>query len=152
MTDPADPEFLRCLPIVLQFEGGKVDDKDDPGGRTNQGITQHTFDRACDAWGVPRRDVFTITPSEVSGIYAEDYWVPSGAYALGWPMNLLVFDSAVQHGVARAKRWMMRYDTPKAFLDGRQQFYEDIIASHPVQAKYRKGWFHRVDVLRQLST
>ena len=35
--------FDLFLPIVLQFEGGYVDDPTDPGGETNKGITMATF-------------------------------------------------------------------------------------------------------------
>jgi type VI secretion system secreted protein VgrG len=38
--------FDLFLPIVLKFEGGHVDDPDDPGGETNKGITMATF-RLC---------------------------------------------------------------------------------------------------------
>jgi len=38
------PEFAAALPFVLRWEGGYVDHPDDPGGRTNKGVTQKTYD------------------------------------------------------------------------------------------------------------
>ena len=102
---PIPSNFARSLAITLRFEGGRVDDKDDPGGRTNYGITQSTFWADCDARRVPRRDVFTITMAEVGAIYLTRYWNACGAAWLGWAMCLLVFDAAVNHGVARAKEF-----------------------------------------------
>jgi lysozyme family protein len=145
---PADPEFERCLPITLKFEGGKVDDPSDPGGRTAFGITQRTFDRFCTEWRLPHRDVFSITPEEVHDIYAEDYWVPSGAVDCRWPMNLLIFDAAVNHGVSRAKRWAIKATGPMDFLAIREKFYADLILARPSSAKFRRGWMARVNALR----
>lgn len=150
LPTPADADFERCLPITLKFEGGKSDDKDDRGGRTNMGITQTTFDHACAEWGKPTRDVWTITMDEVRGIYAEDYWVPSGAVDQAWPMNLLIFDAAVNHGVGRAKRWAAQCTTPTDFLNRRERFYHDIVAAHPSNAKFLKGWLARVNALRSV--
>ena len=38
--------FDVFLPMLLNFEGGYVDDPNDPGGETNKGITMATF-RQC---------------------------------------------------------------------------------------------------------
>ena len=35
--------FQECLKVVLQHEGGKVDNKSDRGGRTAYGITQRVY-------------------------------------------------------------------------------------------------------------
>ena len=37
-------DFSEALRLVLAQEGGRVDDPRDPGGRTNRGITQATYD------------------------------------------------------------------------------------------------------------
>jgi lysozyme family protein len=36
--------FEAALPFVLRWEGGFVDHPNDPGGRTNQGVTQKVYD------------------------------------------------------------------------------------------------------------
>ncbi len=36
-------DFDLFLPMLLKFEGGYVDDPDDPGGETNKGIDMATF-------------------------------------------------------------------------------------------------------------
>jgi len=38
--------FVIFLPMLLKFEGGYVDDPEDPGGRNEQGVTMLTF-RGC---------------------------------------------------------------------------------------------------------
>ena len=39
-----NPEYLLAKKFTAQWEGGKVDDPDDPGKRTNAGVTQKTYD------------------------------------------------------------------------------------------------------------
>ncbi len=41
--------FDLYLPQLLRFEGGFVDDPNDPGGATNRGITLATFQRCAQA-------------------------------------------------------------------------------------------------------
>jgi lysozyme family protein len=43
--------FQPSLAFTLGFERGKVDHPKDPGGRTNRGITQRTYDAHRDSKG-----------------------------------------------------------------------------------------------------
>ena len=45
--------FRAALPFVLRWEGGFVHHPDDPGGATNQGVTQRVYDawRAAEGTG-----------------------------------------------------------------------------------------------------
>ena len=90
------------LPFTLRYEGGKVDDPRDPGGRTNKGVTQRTFTAWLAKSGKPSRDVCTITDPELQAIYRSSYWnavkgddLPDGA-------DLVLFDYGVNSGPARA--------------------------------------------------
>lgn len=153
VTSPAPTlsNFARALPVTLRFEGGRVDDKDDPGGRTNYGVTQATFWADCDRRKVPRRDVFTITMAEVGAIYLARYWTPCGAPWLTWALCLLVFDAAVNHGVARAREFLTHADTPERYLDCRVAFYHALVRRRPQSQKYLKGWLARAEVLRKIA-
>ena len=85
--------FERALPVILRSEGGYVDDPQDLGGATNQGITQKTYN----AWRKPERPVREITSDEVSAIYKQRYWKAGRSDGLAWPVSLVHFDSMVQH-------------------------------------------------------
>lgn len=153
VTSPAPTlsNFSRALAITLRFEGGKVDDPADPGGRTAYGITQRVFWADCDAREVPRRDVFTITMAEVSTIYLRRYWRASASDFQPWAMCLLVFDAAVNHGVGRAVDFLRQASTPERYLDCRVAFYHAIVRRRPASQKFLKGWLRRADILRQIA-
>ena len=99
-------DFDRTLSVVLGVEGELADrgPEADPGGLTNYGVTQGTYDAWRARKGLPEASVRDISGSEVRSIYEEVYWRPSGGPLLPWPINLLVFDYAVNSGVSRAVR------------------------------------------------
>lgn len=59
-------DYAEALRRVLVFEGGKVDHPRDPGGRTNQGVTQHVYNGYRVNKGLPQRDVFLIADADVA--------------------------------------------------------------------------------------
>ena len=72
----ADAALDDALKFVLRWEGGFVDHPNDPGGRTNKGVTQKVYDSWRQRQGQPVRDVKAIDDAEVISIYRGDYWVP----------------------------------------------------------------------------
>lgn len=70
-------DFQTFLPILLQHEGGFVNDPADPGGATNKGITISTFQScAMRLLGVaPTLDALkALTDQQAGVIYKELYW------------------------------------------------------------------------------
>jgi len=69
--------FDTFFPTLLRFEGGFVDDSDDPGGATNKGITMQTFSRcARDLLGVEPTlaNLRVLTNEQAGKIYKPLYW------------------------------------------------------------------------------
>lgn len=100
--------FDRALQFVLAWEGGYVSHPRDPGGATNLGITHRTLSdyRARNPeWGLPG-DVRNLTRPQAARIYRAGYWDPVKGDELPSGIALLVFDAAVNHGPARAIRWL----------------------------------------------
>lgn len=158
--------FERALPLILRLEGGRVDNPDDRGGRTNYGITQATYDRWRTAQRLPKADVWEITPQEVQAIYAADYWTAACCDRLAWPAALVHFDGAVNHGVRQATLFMQRALNVKddgiigpvtlAAMEGadpdrlaeailwlRLRLYFDLSAK-PGQLQFLRGWLRRL--------
>lgn len=96
--------YRSSLAAVLKYEGGKVDDRRDPGGRTAYGITFRVYDAWRKKQGLPPRDVFLITQDEVAAIYKRDYWDAIKGDELPSGVDLVTFDYAVNSGVSRASK------------------------------------------------
>jgi lysozyme family protein len=93
--------FASCLPIILQNEGGFVDDAADPGGATNLGITLDTLS----SWlgqAATVEDVRALTPATVAPIYQALYWNVAHCENCPAGVDLMVFDEAVNQGPGRA--------------------------------------------------
>jgi lysozyme family protein len=100
----AKDNFPACLAFTLKYEGGKSDDPRDPGGRTNQGVIQRTYDAYRTSKGQSHRDVYQMAPYERDEIYRRDYWGKVTGDSLPAGVDLCVFDFGVNSGPARALR------------------------------------------------
>jgi lysozyme family protein len=96
--------FVSALEFVLKWEGGLSNDPDDPGGRTNKGITQRVYDSYRKGKGLPEQDVAKISEDEVLEIYYNNYWKAAKCDVLPERLQLPVFDTAVNMGVGTAIR------------------------------------------------
>lgn len=90
------------LAFTLAYEGGKADDPRDPGGRTNQGVTQRSYAAYRAKAGQAAADVFAMTAAERDALYRTGYWDAVGGAALPAGVDLACFDFAVNSGPARA--------------------------------------------------
>lgn len=148
----AAANYPECIKFTLQFEGGKVDDPQDPGGRTNQGVTQATYNAWRKGRGLAERDVYLMENSERDAIYKGEYWDKIDGDALPLGVDLATFDVAVNSGVKRAL-WFL--DRAKAgnpssetialrICDDRMDFLRKL----PTWGRFGKGWTSRVDACR----
>ena len=102
-------KFEDAFKIVLSFEGGYVNDPADKGGETNYGITASTLNSAKNKGWVP----FNITIKDIKleyakTIYKKGYWDAINADSLPHPLDLILFDSAVNHGPNAAVKLLQR--------------------------------------------
>src|ERR1700722_14499439 len=69
--------FDLYLPLLLKFEGGYVDDPDDPGGETNKGITMAEFQQCAHALlGIEptSENLKGLTDAQAGIVYRNQYW------------------------------------------------------------------------------
>lgn len=98
--------YRECLDLTLDYEGGYVNNPRDPGGPTNRGITQKTFNAYRQLAGLPLKDVREINAAEIGEIYRKQYWNPIGGDDLPVGLDFAVYDFAVHSGVDRAVRYL----------------------------------------------
>ena len=105
--------FEYAVLQVLKREGGFVDDKNDPGGATNFGVSQRAY---------PDEDIQGMTEDRAKEIYRRDYWEPlrlselENDYVTGE-----IFDTAVNMGLNRATKIAqesLNYLGSKVAVDG----------------------------------
>lgn len=144
--------YEQALRQVLQYEGGYVNDPVDLGGATNKGIIQRTYDSFRRLWGKVKQSVRNISDEEVARIYREGYWDKCGCDDLAYPVDIVVFDSAINCGPERAKLWwnwakigdVDSFKQAQLVLNHRRAHYAALIRAKPKQAKFAKGWENRV--------
>lgn len=169
----------ECLTYILKQEGGYSNHPFDRGGATNKGITQRTYNAYLMSCQLPLRSVEEIDSYEVSEIYKKYFWDLCQCSELPIPLDLIVLDSAVQHGPARANKWLQncvgvpsdgivgdktiyavkdkvlnkRLDAViDCYINARIAFYAQIIKNDPTQAMFSKGWKNRIDsLLREIG-
>lgn len=101
-------DFLYALKLVLAYEGGYTNDPHDPGGETNLGILHTEYDRYRRELGLPTRSVKSLTRDEAADIYFRKYWVATGCDTIPGPLNIALFDSAVNTGNRQATLFLQR--------------------------------------------
>jgi lysozyme family protein len=105
MTAASYPDAIKW---VLIHEGGYVNHPRDPGGATNRGVIQRTYDAYRRRMGLPVRSVREITENEVHAIYREQYWNAVRGNDLPAGVDYLTFDYGVNSGPGRAIKDLQR--------------------------------------------
>lgn len=150
-TQPSDA-WARSRAFVRKWEGGLSTDPEDhgnwTGGRKGQGELKGT-NFGISAASYPHLDIRNLTMQQADEIYFRDYWQAAGADKLPWPACLIVFDTAVLHGVGTARKWQQEVGTnPLAFAAKRLRVYTKLDNWH----YYGAGWTNRVaDLLNEAS-
>jgi lysozyme family protein len=167
--------FDYCLAVVLRAEGGYSDRQADRGGATNHGVTQKTYDQFRKDSGLSPRDVKQISTDEVTAVYRTMYWAVAKCGLLPQPLDLYVFDGAVNHGPRRATKILqgvlgvgadgsfgpvsitaLQEETTAGhlaelannYLAARLDFYDGIVEDDETQRANLNGWRNRIEHLR----
>ena len=137
-------DFDKALKFVLKWEGFISDDVRDSGGLTIWGISSKSYpkqvlemkkiiDEERKDW---KFEAFKIAEE----IYYQNYWLKCGCQNMTYPLNLVVFDCAVNMGRRRAgELWEKSCGDWREFLLLRLYTYSKF-----KQAKiYFRGWANR---------
>lgn len=144
VEEKLDPVFLYAANHTLDLEGGYVDDVG-RGGPTNYGISQKAFPH------LSTEQIKALTKDDALRLY-KPYWDGIGGSALAKKDPALAtaaFDTAINHGVAGAKRLLATSgaDTQK-LLAARGTEYQRLAESDPDKyAEQLPGWQNRLQRL-----
>lgn len=165
MTDEYKPTaWDAAIDFVLGWEGGYVNDLDDPGGETKYGISKRAY---------PALDIAALTQEQALEIYKRDYWNPIAGDELPPKVALAVFDCAVNQGAGKAARLLQvclgvvvdGWIGPKTvgaahkadqaalltqYLARRAMEYARIITENQRLRKFGLGWMRRLFMLADL--
>lgn len=118
-----DPFFDRALAVVLSHEGGFVNNKNDPGGATNFGISLRWLLEAgrIDADGdgyadgdlnldghIDINDIKLLTRDNAGAFYRRGWWDKFNYATMPLPVAIKTFDLAVNMGGLQAHKVLQR--------------------------------------------
>ena len=150
--------FEEIIEIVLEHEGGYVNDPHDRGGETKYGIAKK-FN--------PDVDIKNLTKEGAKEIYYEKYWKPSKADQVPDRLKHIYFDMVVNFGQGGAVKVLQQAAVSKGHnieVDGgigpatikaiqnvetdrvrsyRVLKFAKIVINKPSQEKFWLGWFRR---------
>lgn len=159
--------FSKALEKTLRWEGGRVDNPLDYGGRTAYGITQKTYNQYFTG------DVWNIEPHQVAYIYKIGYWNKiKGDLIIDQDIAELLFDFAVNSGVRTASKKIQilvgveadgiigkqtieainKANSGRLFrmlFDVRVAYYKLIVQKNPSQKVFLRGWMNRLNSFKK---
>ena len=151
-------EFDKIIEVVLEHEGGYVNDPKDPGGETNFGIAKRSN---------PDVDIKNLTIEQAKEIYKSKYWDKNKVEKLPELLRHIYFDMCVNMGRSRAGKIIQRAANNKGHdlsVDGvlgpvtlgkidnvelervrafRVKYYADLVTRKPDLERFYFGWFRR---------
>lgn len=135
--------LAKALKFVFKWEGGYVNDPNDPGGETKYGISKRAF---------PYLDIKNLDLETASEIYKDKYWDEMGCDDMEPKLAISVMDAAVNCGVGRVKRWLSN-DFTKGLdveeFNARREYYYRVEIKESLRNRYLKGWLNRLNDLRK---
>ncbi|MAZ73701.1 MAG: hypothetical protein CMC70_11220 [Flavobacteriaceae bacterium] len=161
--------FVKCLEIILEHEGGFVDHPKDPGGATNKGVTLKTYKEFLKK-DVSVDDLKNIPEEHLESLYKEKFWNKLSADELPNGLDLTMFDWAVNSGFTKPAKSLQliigavsdgylgpnsikslnKFDGDTQGLinyicDEREEFYHNLSTFET----FGKGWLRRTSETRE---
>ena len=120
-------DFEKALQFILKWEGFISNHPNDPGGFTIWGISSRSYP-ANVARMKKRIDEGKKDEAfaEAKKIYYENYWLKAKCHEHAFPLNLIMFDTAVNCGRGRANKLLEDCNGWEDYLLNRIAFYSKL--------------------------
>lgn len=155
----------------IDIEGGFSRDARDAGnwtgGEVGRGILRGTK-KGISAAAYPNLNIEELSNEDIMYIYHRDYWSKIRGGDIMWPLNLAMFDAAVNCGVKRSIQFIQRtlnidddgifghktlmaiishssFWNAERAISERERYYRKL-KTFPI---YGKGWISRLDKLKK---
>lgn len=145
---------------------GYVNDPSDRGGETKFGVAKNANTDL---------NITALTWAQAKAVYFARYWIAGKCDQLPSRIAVLHFDGCVNHGVARANKFLQtalgvtadgiigpvtiakakaknEMEILGSICNQREQFYRSIVSNNPSQAKFLTGWLRRISEMRAFVT
>ena len=132
--------FDKAVEFVLQHEGGYSNDPNDPGGETHWGISKRSY---------PSLDIKNLTKTQAVEIYRKDYWLKNDCDKMSYPLDIFVFNCAVNCGSGLVENILKNTNNVEKFLLLQIKYYHDLVKKNPKLKIYYAGWINRSVTLMQ---
>ena len=158
--------FNHIMKSILLFEGGFSDILDDPGGATNFGITQETYDIYRKRNKLQKQSVKYIKMTEVYDCYYKNYYLKAGCDTLPPALSFVNMDVAVNFGIGGANRFIDQLiennselaeniigcdkELSEKYIDIREEYRYRITAANKKKCKFLNGWLNRDEQVRKI--
>ena len=96
----ANLTFEEIIEVVLEHEGGYVDDPADRGGATNWGVTQKVYENHV-GYECNKEEIKEMSEEMAKEIYFEKFWKPSRAEQLPEEIRETYFEPVTRGGVLK---------------------------------------------------
>lgn len=139
--------FPKGLGFVLEKEGYKTDDPNDPGKLTIWGfsIVYHPVEVARMA-KMSKEEAMKYA----SELYLKKYWLPAGCDLLPYPKDMIIFDVAINPGFKLVRQLKSGTGSWQDYLFDRIEYYSDRVKENPAKIIYFRGWINRTLALKDL--
>jgi len=159
MKDTGLTTFDEIIDVVLEHEGGYVNDPTDTGGETKYGISKRAY---------PDEDIKELTIERAKELYKKDYWDRFKVESFPDRIRHIFVDMCINMGGGRATKILQEAcnskNSYKIDVDGgigkdtikaaanvedfrlrafRVMFYAELVMKKPEQMKFWVGWFRR---------
>ena len=99
--------FEECLEMLLEHEGGYVNNENDRGGMTNLGVTRRVYEDWVDR-PVSEQEMRDLTPEDVAPIYRKNYADRIHFDSLPSGVDWACLDWAINSGASRPAKAIQR--------------------------------------------
>lgn len=168
--------YDRAFEFCQRWEGGLCNDKADPGGMTNRGVSLRFLrSEGIDIDGdgdIDEDDIRAVTKEDARRIFKKYFWprVFDEVAVIAPRVSICLFDAAMNMGLKTSIKLLQKglgvsqdgiigpktlsalkdsgdFMTAAAMLEMRKYRYHEICMNRPASRVFLKGWLNRVSAL-----